>query len=262
MEFKTILLSHQDAIWTLTINRPESLNALNSNVLDELEKAIEILSEKPLTEAKCLIITGSGEKAFVAGADIKEINSLDTVKGMQFAQKGQKIFQDLEKLQIPVIAAVNGFALGGGMELALACDFIFASENAKMGLPEVTLGLIPGFGGTVRLSRVVGLNRAKELIFSGEVITAAEAYRMGLVNHLVMPAELMAFTYKKAATIASRGPVAVQHAKKSIMRAHDQDTESGMNTEAVEFSHLFTTADFKEGTNAFIEKRKAQFKGV
>ena len=169
MNFETLKLENQNSIWTLTIQRPESLNALNSKVLQELSEALSWISEKNFQEAKCLIVTGSGEKAFVAGADIKEISQLGLDLSRKFAEKGQAVFRKLENLQIPVIAAVNGFALGGGLELALACDFIYASENAKFGLPEVTLGLIPGFGGTVRLTRVLGLPKAKEWIFTGQM---------------------------------------------------------------------------------------------
>ncbi|GIL18337.1 MAG: crotonase [Oligoflexia bacterium] len=259
--YKTITLTQQDAIWTLTIQRPEAMNALNSTVLEELSSALTALSQKPFSEAKCLILTGAGEKAFVAGADIKELNSLDTTGGMKFAQKGQSIFRQIENLKIPVIAAVNGFALGGGLELTLACDFIFASENAKFGLPEVTLGLIPGFGGTVRLSRVVGQNRAKEMIYTGEMVNALEAYRLGLVNRVLPLVDLLSQAQKTAATISLRGSVAVGQAKRAILKTFDQDLDTAMNTEAQEFSGLFSTFDFKEGTTAFVEKRKPAFQG-
>jgi enoyl-CoA hydratase len=220
------------------------------------------LSKKPVSEISALIITGQGEKAFVAGADIKEINSLTAPQALAFAEKGQKLFRSLENLKIPVIAAVNGFALGGGCELALSCDFIYASDNAKFGLPEVTLGLIPGFGGTVRLSRVVGQNRAKELTYTGDMVTAAEAFRVGLANKVLPLSELLPAALKTAQTISLRAPVAVAHAKKSILKAFDADVDAAMAIEAKEFSGLFETKDVREGTSAFLEKRKAQFAGV
>jgi enoyl-CoA hydratase len=262
MTYKTLKLENQNAIWTLTLNRPEALNALNAELLTELSDALSALSEKNLQEAKVLIVTGSGEKAFVAGADIKEINQLKIDSAEKFAEKGQKIFRQLENLQIPVIAAVNGFALGGGLELALACDFIYASENAKFGLPEVTLGLIPGFGGTVRLARALNLPKAKEWIFTGNMVSASDAKQMGLVNQVLPLAELLPAVRKTAETIASRGPVAVAAAKASVMEAFDHDIDSAMSIEASKFATLFQTQDVKEGTQAFIEKRKAQFQGL
>lgn len=262
MSFETIKFENQSGVWTLTINRPESLNALNTKVLSELSQALEDLSQRNLQDAKVLIVTGSGEKAFVAGADIKEINQLGLDSARKFAEKGQAIFRKLENLQIPVIAAVNGFALGGGLELALSCDFIYASENAKFGLPEVTLGLIPGFGGTVRLARALNLPKAKEWIFTGNMVGASEALQMGLVNKVVPQPELMPTVQKLAQTIASRGPVAVGAAKKSVMTAYDHDIDSAMAVEAAEFAQLFATQDMKEGTLAFMEKRKAQFQGL
>lgn len=262
MSYQTLKLENEGAIWTLTLNRPEALNALNSTVLEEMNKALEEISEKSFNSAKVLILTGTGEKAFVAGADIKEINSLGVDSAERFSERGQAVFRRLENLQIPVIAAVNGFALGGGLELALACDFIYASENAKFGLPEVTLGLIPGFGGTVRLSRAIGLPKAKEWIFTGGMVTAAEAHQMGLVNKVLPLAELMPAVKKTAEAISSRGPVAVGAAKRTVMEAYDHDIDSALGVEAAQFAALFRTEDMKEGTGAFIEKRKAQFKGL
>lgn len=261
MNFQTLKLENDGAIWTLTINRPESLNALSSKVLSEIKEAVASLSSKSFAEAKCLIITGSGEKAFVAGADIKEINSLDGPGAKTFALEGQSVFRALENLQIPVIAAVNGFALGGGLELALACDFIYASENAKFGLPEVTLGLIPGFGGTVRLARDIGLPKSKEWIFTGNMVSAAEALQMGLVNKVLPLPELMPAAKKIADTVALRAPVAVKRAKMSAQSAYDLNIDDGMKFEAEQFSHLFSTSDVQEGTKAFLEKRKPVFKG-
>ena len=258
---KTLKLENQNAIWTLTIHRPESMNALNSQVLEELSGAVKHLADLPFSEAKCLIITGAGEKAFVAGADIKEISTLNVDTGKKFASAGQNLFRQLENLKIPVIAAVNGFALGGGLELALSCDFIYASDNAKFGLPEVTLGLIPGFGGTVRLARALNLPKAKEWIMTGNMMGAAEAFQMGLVNKVMSLAELMPAARKTAETIASRGPIAVASAKKSVQGAYDLAIDSAMELEASQFSGLFQTTDVIEGTTAFIEKRKAQFLG-
>lgn len=261
--YKTILLENKSqGVWVLTINRPESLNALNSTVLEEMGEALRQMGELPFDEARALIITGSGEKAFVAGADIKEINALDEDKAHSFAQRGQSIFHELTLLKIPVIAAVNGFALGGGCELALGCDFIYAAENAKFGLPEVSLGLIPGFGGTVRLARAVGQRRARELTYTGNMITAQEAHVMGLVNKVFPAAELMPAVLKTVETILSKAPIAVGASKRSINQAWDMDVEAAQRNEAGIFAELFNSEDVKEGTSAFIEKRKAQFKGI
>jgi enoyl-CoA hydratase len=261
MNYQTLKFDEQNGIWTLTINRPESLNALNSQLLSELESFLIDFSKKDFATARALIITGAGPKAFVAGADIKEMADLTSTQAFEFAQKGQKIFMQLEALKVPVIAAVNGFALGGGLELALACDYIIASETAKLGLPETSLGLIPGFGGTVRLSRIVGLARAREMIYGGEMYSAKEAFDFGLVNHILVPDELLAFCFKKAGTITLKGPVAVASAKKSIAATWDMDLTNAMKEEARIFSELFSTQDQREGTRAFMEKRKAQFKG-
>jgi len=261
VNFQTIELKNEAAVWLITIHRPQAMNALNSQVLKELGEALDLLSAKNFSECRCVVLTGAGEKSFVAGADIKELNTLNAVSGKEFALSGQNLFRRFEKLQVPVIAAVNGFCLGGGLELALACDFIFASENARLGLPEVTLGLIPGFGGTVRLSRRVGMAKAKEMIFSGDFVDAKEALAIGLANKVTSLAELMPATLKLANTIASRGSIAVQKAKSSVMLAYDQTLDEGMRTEAEHFSELFATHDFKEGTSAFVEKRKPNFKG-
>lgn len=260
--YKTILLEQvQDGVWLLKINRPEALNALNSEVLNEMGEALRQVGEMPYEAARALIITGTGEKAFVAGADIKEMRDLNEDQSLQFAIRGQSIFHELSLLKIPVIAAVNGFALGGGCELALGCDFIYASENAKFGLPEVSLGLIPGFGGTVRLARAVGLRKAKELTFTGQMITAAEALTMGLVNKVLPQAELMPAVLKTVEAIKSKAPIAVASSKKSIYQAWDMDVEAAQKNEAEIFSELFNTEDMKEGLTAFTEKRKANFQG-
>jgi len=258
---RTVKLENQGLIWVLTIQRPEALNALSSEVLSDLAEALDQLEEKSFSECRCLIVTGSGEKAFVAGADIKEISGLTKEESVEFAQKGQKIFSRFEELPFPVIAAVNGFALGGGLELALSCDFMIASEKAKLGLPETTLGLIPGFGGTVRLSRSVGLNAAKRMIFTGEMITATEAHSLGLVSQVIKPEELMSTVMKVAETLTTRGPVALHQAKKSIFGTFDLEKEEAMDFEAKRFNELFSTSDVREGTGAFLEKRKPEFKG-
>jgi enoyl-CoA hydratase len=262
VEFKTIRLSNEGTVWTLSINRPEALNALNATVLNEMAEALRTISELPFESARALIITGSGEKAFVAGADIKEISALNEDEAKGFARRGQTIFHELNLLKIPAIAAVNGFALGGGCELALACDFIVAAESAKFGLPEVTLGLIPGFGGTVRLARAVGIRRAREITFTGDLITATEAERMGLVNKVVPAAELKAAVKAIVDRMLMRAPAAVAAAKKSINRAWDMEVEEAQISEADLFAELFATQDVREGTMAFIEKRKPQFTGL
>jgi enoyl-CoA hydratase len=261
-DFKTILLEQKEnGVWVLTIHRPEALNALNSQVLNEMGDALRQIGEMDYQDARALVITGAGEKAFVAGADIKEISELDEEQAFSFAQRGQSIFHELTLLRIPVIAAVNGFALGGGCELALGCDFIYASENAKFGLPEVTLGLIPGFGGTVRMARAVGTRRARELTYTGQMLTAQEAHAMGLVNKVFPADQLMAAVYKTIETILSRAPIAVGAAKISINQAWDMDVDEAQKNEAKIFSELFTSQDLREGTKAFVEKRKPAFTG-
>lgn len=260
--YKNLKLHQENGLWTLMISRPQALNALKAEVIDELADFLRQLSEMDFENARGLIITGEGEKAFVAGADIKELSLLNEDQALALAQKGQSVFHELSLLKIPVIAAVNGFALGGGCELALACDFIIASKNAKFGLPETTLGLIPGFGGTVRLSRAVGMRKARELIFTGEIIEAQEAFHLGLVNHVVESAsELLPFVKKKMEIIFQRAPIAIAKGKLSINRTWDMEVEEGQKFEAEQFSSLFLTEDVREGTQAFIEKRKPVFKG-
>jgi len=261
--YKAINLELKDnGVWVLTIQRPEALNALNQQVLNDMADALRQIGEMPYESTRALVITGAGEKAFVAGADIKELADLNVEHAKLFAQRGQSIFHELNLLKIPVIAAVNGFALGGGLELALGCDFIFASENAKFGLPEVSLGLIPGFGGTVRLARAVGIRKARELTYTGDMVTAAEALQLGLVNKVVPQAELMNTVMKTVGTILSRGPIAVAAAKKSINQAYELDVEEAQKVEAGHFAELFATEDVREGTRAFVEKRKPAFKGI
>lgn len=258
---KFINLNQDGLVWTLTLQRPEALNALNQEVLTELSQALEKVQSAFPKNCRGLIVTGQGEKAFVAGADIKEMKDLTPTQAESFARIGQKVFRQIELLPIPVIAAVNGFALGGGLELAMACDFIYASENARMGLPEVSLGLIPGFGGTHRLARLVGLGRAREMTYSGQMIKADLALSWGLVNRVLPLAELLAESQKTLQMIASQGPLAVEAAKRTILKSREQDVDSAMTTEALNFSTLFSTQDTREGTSAFVEKRKAQFQG-
>lgn len=270
LKLEAKLIEPSQGYLIIRIHRPESLNALNSQVLADLNDLITKISEVSVADlvqqkVQALVITGSGEKSFVAGADIKEMTGFaeahDEQKGSQFSFRGQSIFRRLETLKIPVVAAVNGFCLGGGLELALSCDFIYASEKAKLGLPEVSLGLIPGFGGTVRLARVVGVNQAREMILSGQMLSAAEAMQIGLVNK-VFPAEaLYDKVHETVVSIISKGPSAVATAKKSIMTTYDQDIEEGLQTEASHFGDLFKLNDTKEGLSAFIEKRKANFTG-
>lgn len=256
----SVLLEMNQSIAVVTIHRPESLNALNSQVLKELNQILtQIESEQ---KARCVIITGSGEKAFVAGADIKEMNGLSAHEAKNFSEQGQSVFQKIESLYCPVIAAVNGFALGGGLELALSCDFMIASRNAKMGLPECTLGLIPGFGGTVRLERRVGPGLAKQWTFSGAMITADEALRTHLVNSIHESTELMAEAMKLAEVFSSRSPQSLMQIKKSINSSYGKEVSEAMAIEAHNFSGVFGTYDQKEGVTAFIEKRKPAFKDI
>lgn len=249
-----------DLIGVLTIHRPEALNALNSEVLKELDYFLTELEKKK--DIRALIITGAGEKAFVAGADIKEIDTLDKNTALKFAEAGQNVFMKLENLFCPVIAAVNGFALGGGLELALSCDFIMASQNSKMGLPECTLGLIPGFGGTVRLARRVGPGLAKQWTFTGEMITAERALATHLVNQVVEPTQLLEEAKKLAGLMAQRSPQSLKLIKEAINQTYGMKSEDAMTVERKLFAGLFGSADQKEGTKAFIEKRKPTFNSL
>ncbi|MEW5737303.1 MAG: enoyl-CoA hydratase-related protein [Myxococcota bacterium] len=255
-----VRLDVDGAVAVITIDRPKALNALNQQVLRELDEAISRVAHD--SSLRALILTGAGEKAFVAGADIGEMSQYTTAQALMFAQLGHRVLAALEALHIPTIAAVNGFALGGGCELALACDLIYASEKAKLGLPEVTLAVIPGFGGTQRLTRLVGKARAKELIFTGEMIDAAKAKEIGLVLDVLPAAELLAHCKKVGGTIAKRGPVAVAQAKRVIEHGADLPLKDANELERQAFALLFGTADQREGMKAFVEKRAAEFKGV
>jgi enoyl-CoA hydratase len=259
MNFENILVSIENNIGQITINRPSKLNALNVATIQELHNAFKNLESKE--EVCVIIITGEGEKAFVAGADISEFAHFSVEEGAQLAAQGQELLFDfVENLKTPVIAAVNGFALGGGLELAMACHFRVASDNAKMGLPEVSLGVIPGYGGTQRLPQLIGKGRAMEMIMTAGMIDAETAKNYGLVNHVVPQAELLEFTKSIASKIMRNSPMAISKAIKAI-NANYKDGVNGFETEIKNFGKCFGTEDFKEGTMAFLEKRKAVFSG-
>ncbi len=252
-----LLLERDGVVATVTVNRPDKLNALNAATLDELEDALGKLHADDSVQA--VILTGSGEKAFVAGADIAELASLGPLPGREMARRGQRLFRDLELFPKPVVAAVNGFALGGGCELALACHVRLASDNASFGLPEVSLGLIPGYGGTQRLARVVGRGRAIEMTLCAQRITAEEAFRVGLVNRVVPLASLLAEARKLVDAMLKNGPVAVRAALEAIVRGGEMPLEQGLALEANLFGIVCATDDMREGTAAFLEKRKPRF---
>lgn len=257
MDFKNLLFKKEGHIGILSINRPDALNALNSQVLDELDSAMDILKEDG--EIHVIILTGEG-RAFVAGADIKEMKDMDMFKAREFADKGESVFRKIELMEKPVIAAINGFALGGGCELSMCCDIRIASDKAKFGQPEVGLGIIPGFAGTQRLSRLVGLGRAKELIFTTDMINAEEAYRIGLVNKVVSGDKLMDEALAMAKTINSKGQIAVRFAKTAINLGIETDIETGTKIEKDLFGLCFATEDQKEGMEAFLGKRNPNYK--
>lgn len=259
MDFQYLLYSTDENIATITINRPDKLNALNGALLDELELLIDTI--KADTLVKVVIITGAGEKSFVAGADISELARLSVTEAKTFALKGQRIFSKIEDLGKPVIAAVNGFALGGGCELALACHMRFASTNAFFGQPEVNLGTIPGYGGTQRLTRLVNTGRALELILGGDRISAQEALSIGLANKVFEKEELLYKTIEFAQKIASKPTMALGYAIEAVLAADDLNLDAGLDFEASLFALCAGTGDFKEGTSAFLEKRKPEFKG-
>lgn len=259
MTYEDIVFEVGDGIATVIFNRPKVLNALRMNTLHELGEAIHSIEDDE--EVRVLILTGAGDRAFVAGADIRELQKMNAISAKHFAVKGQRVLFALENLNIPVIACVNGFALGGGCEIALACDFIYASETAKLGQPEINLGIVPGFGGTQRLLRLVGRARAKELCLTGNMLNAREALDIGLVNRVFSAADLMEETRKVAALIASKGRLAIRAIKHVIDRGMDVDLQSGCALEMEAFALCFASEDAKEGTSAFLEKRKPNFKG-
>ncbi|MDG2193466.1 MAG: enoyl-CoA hydratase-related protein [Polaribacter sp.] len=259
MTFENVLTSVENGLATITINRPKKLNALNKATIEELHTAFEMLAAD--SAVKVIILTGSGEKAFVAGADISEFAHFSVDEGGSLAAKGQKmLFDFVENLSTPVIAAVNGFALGGGLELAMACHFRIASDNAKMGLPEVSLGVIPGYGGTQRLPQLIGKGRAMELVMTAGMITAEEAKNYGLVNHVATQEELIPLALKIAGKISRNSSQAIAGAINAV-NANFKDGVDGYSVEIAAFGDCFGTEDFKEGTTAFLEKRKANFSG-
>ena len=259
MEYTTLNVERHEAFVIVRLNRPEALNALSVELLGELHRVVaEIERDESIRGA---IITGSGEKAFAAGADIEELHRLDGYTGQEYAERGQGVFTLIEELDKPVIAAVNGFALGGGCELAMACHIRIASTKARFGQPEVSLGIIPGFGGTQRLARLVGLGRAIEYNLTGEVIDAETAYRIGLANRLCAPEELLDQAIGMMTTILSKGPIAVSNALKATVASADLSTAEGMTVEARLFGETCGTTDFKEGTRAFLDKRAPRFIG-
>jgi len=260
MSYENILLTREDGVAVLTVNRPKVLNALNAQTLDEIAEAVaEVAADAAV---RVLVVTGAGDRAFVAGADIREIEALESgVDATAMALRGQSVFASLEQLPKPVIAAINGFALGGGCELALAADLRIAADSAKLGLPEINLGIIPGYGGTQRLARRVGPGAAKRMIFTGDMVDAAEALRLGLVDQVVPAAELSDAAAKLAAKLAAKAPLALALAKRSVDDGLDVDLDRGCALEAANFGLACGTADRAEGTRAFLEKRPAQFQG-
>jgi enoyl-CoA hydratase len=260
MAYENILFEvRDDGVAVLTVNRPKSLNALNPQTLEEIDKAIDEAEQND--KIKVLVITGAGDKAFIAGADITEFPKMNSLQAYKFAEKGQNVFFRLEQLPKPVIACVNGFALGGGCELAMSCDFIYASDKAKFGQPEINLGIIPGFGGTQRLARLVGRAKAKELCMTGEMISAEEAKNIGLVAKIFPAESLLEETLKVASALAQKSQVALRAVKRVIDEGVGSDLRSACLLEANAFALTFASGDAREGVQAFLEKRKPNFKG-
>src|SRR5437764_10610667 len=259
MNFENLLFEKRGAIAVVTVNRPKVLNALNMATMSDLREAFTAVRDD--AETRVAILTGSGEKSFVAGADINELNKQDPVQAKEYTHRGQAVLDLIENLGKPVICAVNGFALGGGCELAMACSFRIATDNAKFGQPEVKLGIIPGYGGTQRLPRLVGKGLALQLILAGEMISAQEALRIGLVNEVVAASELIPRAEAIAQKIIANAPLAVQYAMEAVNKGMEMTLAEGLYLEAVLFGVSCATEDKKEGTTAFLEKRAAQFKG-
>lgn len=259
MDYKNILLSIAECVATLTFNRPKVLNALDSITLDELDHALTVVEDN--TDVKALILTGAGEKAFIAGADISQFPSLTGLEGKKFARKGQQLFDRIENFHIPVIAAVNGFALGGGLEVALACHMRILSDNAVIGLPEVSLGIIPGYGGTQRLPRLIGKGRALELILTGRKVKAEEALNLGIANQVVPAGEAVSAALELAKKIMRNGPVAVSLALEAVNQGVNLPMNEAQHLEASLFGNACATDDMKEGATAFLEKRSPDFQG-
>lgn len=260
MSYENLLITEDKGVLILTINRPQALNALNTQTMQELKQFFGEDAPKR-TGIRGIIMTGAGEKAFVAGADIKEFLDLDTKSGSEMAQRGQDIFFLIERFSKPVIAAVNGFALGGGCELAMACHLRVAGERAKFGQPEVNLGIIPGYGGTQRLIQYIGKTKAMELLMTADMIGAEEAHRLGLVNYVVSAGEEVAKAKELLEKIATKGPIAIAKIIETV-NAYFDEKQDGFAREVKEFGSTTGTEDFKEGASAFIEKRKANFKGI
>jgi len=260
MAWNNILVEKENSIAVLTINRPKVLNALNAETLEEIGQAIEELGADAGT--RVIILTGAGDRAFVAGADIAFMSTLTPLEAREFAKKGQAVLSRIENVSKPVIAAINGFALGGGCELAMACDIRVASEKAKVGQPEVNLGLLAGFGGTQRLTRLVNPGWAKEILFTADVYDAQTAKSIGLVNHVVPAEQLMDFCRDMAGRIAQRGPLGVRFSKEAVNEGQNMDLEKALAHEADLFGLIFSTEDHNEGIGAFLGKRKAEFKGI
>ncbi len=259
---ESVQLHVENKVARITINRPEALNSLNSDVLTKLQSQMQRLQKMTSEDLYLVVITGAGDKSFIAGADIKEMAQMSQSEAWDFSKRGQTVLRQLSELNSPVVAMVNGYAFGGGFELALACDFIYASENARFGLPEVGLGLIPGFGGTFRLARAVGVQRAKQMIFSGISLTAAEAFSAGFVQKVsATPADLDVDVKKITQLICEKSPIAVQFAKKSVDICLNLNILESEKIESRQFAEIFTTTDSKEGTTAFLEKRKPRFIG-
>jgi len=263
MTYENVTIAREDGLAILSVNRPKSLNALNRATITELSRAVtelegELAGDKPV---RALILTGAGEKAFVAGADIAEMANLTSPEALEFSRAGHRLMDKLEALPIPTLAAVNGFALGGGCELALACDLIIASEKARFGQPEVSLGVIPGFGGTGRLTRAVGIQRARELIYTGDVVDAQSALALGLVVAVVPAEQLLERCREIAKRIAHKGPLAIAQAKRILRAGADLPLDAANALESQAFAALFGSSDQKEGMRAFLEKRPPHFEG-
>jgi enoyl-CoA hydratase len=259
MAYENIIYQTDDNIATITFNRPKALNALNAALIEEFSQALDEISADE--NIGVLVLTGAGDKSFVAGADINELATFTPLTAKNFARHGHNVIAKLQELPIVVIAAVNGFALGGGTEIAIASDFIYASENAKFGQPEINLGVIPGFGGTQRLPRLIGMNMAKEIVFTGKMISALEAEKIGLVNKVIPHDQLMEEVITTAKEIASKGKTSLRAAKQAINHGMNTDLATGIHIEIDGFSMCYGSSDAKEGTSAFLEKRKAKFKG-
>ena len=256
---ENLIVETADGIATITVNRPKVLNALNAQTLDELRRVVLVL--RRADDVRCVIITGAGEKSFIAGADINELSVQSPVGGRDHAMRGQHIFDLIENMGKPVIAAINGFALGGGCELAMACTLRIAADTARLGQPEVNLGIIPGYAGSQRLSRLIGRGRAMEMLLTGDHVTAAEAHRLGLVNRVIPAAELMTEVRKLAVSLASKAPVAVRYIIDAVNKGLEMPFPDAQVFEATLFGLVSSTEDMREGTRAFLEKRKAEFKG-